>query len=208
MGIAGTKTNSRSSLRRGAVLFAVMLALPALQGCGDEELSTVSERGVPGAKVGKTDNKSKDKKAKNADGKAAEGEAAEAEPLRPPVALDAKSFSRRRDPFQTFATPEAIVVPEPDRPRAERPVQMAKYAFENLKLIAIVNSGGMPARALFLASDGKSQNIKQGEYFSSAEVLLAAVNRDYVEIEVVDDSLAGNLNLQRGERRAIYLRNE
>ena len=38
--------------------------------------------------------------------------------------------------------------------------------------------------------------------------MLAAVNRDYVEIEVVDDDLASSLNLQRGERRAIYLRNE
>jgi hypothetical protein len=66
----------------------------------------------------------------------------------------------------------------------------------------------MKPRALFVASDGRSQAIKQGEYFSSAEVLLAAVNRDYVEIEVVDDDLASSLNLQRGERRAIQLRNE
>ena len=54
----------------------------------------------------------------------------------------------------------------------------------------------------------KSQAIRQGEFFSSAEVLLAVVNRDYVEIEVVDDELAASLNLQRGERRAIYLTND
>jgi hypothetical protein len=59
-----------------------------------------------------------------------------------------------------------------------------------------------------LASDGKSKTITQGEYFSTAEVLLAAVNRDYVEIEVVDDDLASSLNLQRGERRALYLKTD
>lgn len=129
-------------------------------------------------------------------------------PARPPVALDAKSFQRRRDPFLSFVASE-IVVPEPDRPRAARTVEMHQYAFEDLKLVAIVNAGrGMKPRALFVASDGKSHSIRQGEYFSSAEVLLAAVNRDYVEIEVVDDDLASSLNLQRGERRAIYLRNE
>jgi Tfp pilus assembly protein PilP len=129
-------------------------------------------------------------------------------PARPPVALDAKSFQRRRDPFLSFVASE-VVVPEPERPRAERKVEMQQYAFEDLKLVAIVNAGrGMKPRALFVASDGKSHSIKQGDYFSSAEVLLAAVNRDYVEIEVVDDDLASSLNLQRGERRAIYLRNE
>jgi len=129
-------------------------------------------------------------------------------PERPLLTLDAKSFTRRRDPFQGFS-PTEVIVAEPDRPRAKRPVEMQQYAFEDLKLIAIVNAGrGMRPRALFVASDGRSQAIKQGEYFSSAEVLLAAVNRDYVEIEVVDDDLAASLNLARGERRAIQLRNE
>ena len=129
-------------------------------------------------------------------------------PERPLLTLDAKSFTRRRDPFQGFS-PTEVIVAEPDRPRAKRPVEMQQYAFEDLKLVAIVNAGrGMRPRALFVASDGRSQAIKQGEYFSSAEVLLAAVNRDYVEIEVVDDDLAASLNLARGERRAIQLRNE
>jgi Tfp pilus assembly protein PilP len=124
------------------------------------------------------------------------------------VALDAKAFSRRRDPFQVYVAPQAVVA-EPDKVRAERKVKMGKYAFEDLRLVAIVNSGrGVVPRALFLASDGKSKTIRQGEYFSSAEVLLAAVNRDYVEIEVVDDDLASSLNLQRGERRALYLRTD
>ncbi len=129
-------------------------------------------------------------------------------PERPLLTLDAKSFARRRDPFVGFS-PTEVVVAEPDRPRAKRPVEMSQYAFEDLKLVAIVNAGrGMRPRALFIASDGRSQAIKQGDYFSSAEVLLAAVNRDYVEIEVVDDDLAASLNLARGERRAIQLRNE
>jgi Tfp pilus assembly protein PilP len=86
---------------------------------------------------------------------------------------------------------------------------MPEYAFEDLKLVAIVNSGrSIVPRALFVGSDGRSKAVRQGEYFSSAEVLLAAVNRDYVEIEIVDEELASSLNMQRGDRRAIYLRNE
>jgi hypothetical protein len=128
-------------------------------------------------------------------------------PARPPVALDAKSFSKRRDPFFRFVAAD-IVVPEPDRPRAARKVEMPGYAFEDLKLVAIVTGRGLKPRAVFVGSDGRSRSIVQGQYFSSAEVLLAAVNRDYVEVEVVDDDLASSLNLQRGERRAVYLRNE
>ncbi len=113
-----------------------------------------------------------------------------------------------RDPFQNFLGSQVVEL-EPDRPRAQRDVKMSEYAFEDLKLVAIVRSGrGIVPRALFVATDGKSQTIKQGEYFSRAEVLLAAVNRDYVEIEVVDEELASNLGLSRGERRAIYLKNE
>jgi Tfp pilus assembly protein PilP len=187
---------------RTALVFSAALLL----GCGDDQQVT-SERGPP---TGSTTPSAGPAPVETAPAGAAgdEDEQVDAGPPRPPVALDSKSFARRRDPFQSFVATEEIIV-EPDRPRAERKVAFAGYAFEDLRLIAIVNSGrGIRPRALFLASDGKSKTIKQGEYFSSAEVLLAAVNRDYVEIEVVDDDLASSLNLQRGERRAIYLRND
>lgn len=185
----------------------VSISLCLLSAC-EEETQTTGTRGVPGGAPKSAGNKPKSGRK----GRAAADQDEEPEidpgPPRPPVALDSKSFGRRRDPFESYVAAQ-IVLPEPDSPRAERDVKMAKYAFEDLKLIAIVNSGrGIVPRALFLASDGKSKTIKQGEYFSSAEVLLASVNRDYVEIEVVDDDLASSLNLQRGERRAIYLRNE
>lgn len=184
----------------------------ALVSCVDDGGAEVSaKRGVPG---GKGDGKTPAKAAPAAAAKpaaGAEGEAAEALPselpARPPVALDAKSFSKRRDPFFRFVAAE-IVVPEPDRPRAARKVELPGYAFEDLKLVAIVTGRGLKPRAVFVGSDGRSRSIVQGQYFSSAEVLLAAVNRDYVEVEVVDDDLASSLNLQRGERRAVYLRNE
>src|SRR5690606_34048003 len=114
----------------------------------------------------------------------------ESVPARPSPTLDTKSFARVRDPFRN-AQVDGIVVPEVERPKAQRKVRMSQYRFEDIKLIAIVNSGrGIVPRAVVLASDGKSGTIHQGEYFSSAEVLLAAVNRDYVEIEVVDDDLS------------------
>lgn len=195
---------------RHLAVVSLLFAGLAVTAC-EEEQQTVGTRGIPGAKPGGGDAKAPASRRPGARA-AAQGEQEESEvdpgPPRPPVALDSKSFSRRRDPFESYVQTE-LVLAEPDSPRAERDVKMGKYAFEDLKLIAIVNSGrGLVPRALFLASDGKSKTIKQGEYFSSAEVLLAAVNRDYVEIEVVDDDLASSLNLQRGERRAIYLRNE
>lgn len=177
--------------------------------CGEEELPTTGQRGAPAFMGGgKGGDASKPAKTAAKKGGGGEDEEEEALPERPKVPLDSKSFLRRRDPFQSFQATE-VVVPEPDAVRAERPVVARQYAFENLRLVAIVNAGrGIVPRALFLASDGKSFTIKQGQYFSSAEVLLAAVNREYVEIEVVDDELASGLNLQRGERRAIYLRND
>jgi Tfp pilus assembly protein PilP len=204
---------------RSVLLATVLVALP---GCVEEgPVEATTKRGAPplnnraGADV-KDDGAVKP--AAGGASKAPARAAASAEddeplpaalPPRPKVALDAKSFQLRRDPFLSFA-PGELVVPEPVRAGgASRKVEMQQYAFEDLKLIAIVNAGrGMKPRALFVASDGRSHSVKQGEYFSSAEVLLAAVNRDYVEVEVVDDDLASSLNLQRGERRAIYLRNE
>ena len=187
---------------------ACLTALLALSlGCGDEE-PTTGVRGAGPAPKSEGASKKTTSKRGPTDGEEEE-EGLEEGPPRPPVALDSKSFQRRRDPFLSFVANDAPL-PEPPTTsvRAERRVKMAGYAFEDLKLISIVGGRGLTPRALFLASDGKSKTISQGEYFSSAEVKLAAVNRDYVEIEVVDDDLGSSLNLQRGERRAIYLRTD
>ncbi len=192
------------------------LGLVLLLGPGcEEEQKVVGSRGIPGAAKGSAKKSKKgDKAPAPAAEAAAEGsdEGGEAEaPKRPHerLQLTREDFSlATRDPFQNFIGSQ-IVELEPDRPRAQRDVKLAEYSFEDLKLVAIVRSGrGIVPRALFVASDGKSKAIRQGEYFSRAEVLLAAVNRDYVEIEVVDEELASSLNLARGERRAIYLKNE
>ncbi|RMH00249.1 MAG: hypothetical protein D6705_00710 [Deltaproteobacteria bacterium] len=199
-----------SGVRTGLVL----LLLAGVAGaCGEEE-KAVQQRGVAPPPGGGGKAKGKGADAPGAEGSAGgeadgEGEEAEAPPPRPRPVLTREDFSlATRDPFQNFLGSQVVEL-EPDRPRAQRDVKMSEYAFEDLKLVAIVRSGrGIVPRALFVASDGKSQTIKQGEYFSRAEVLLAAVNRDYVEIEVVDEELASNLGLSRGERRAIYLKNE
>jgi Tfp pilus assembly protein PilP len=199
--------------RTGTLGVAVLAGALGLAAC-EEDVPVIQTRGPPafhggGSSEGKGA-EGKDTKPRGAaqPSSAAGAEAEEALPPRPPVTLDARSFARARDPFRSPQV-DGIVVPEVERPKAQRKVQMAHYRFEDLKLIAVVNSGrGIVPRALFLASDGKSGTIRQGEYFSSAEVLLAAVNRDYVEIEVVDEDVASGLNLQRGERRAIYLRND
>jgi Tfp pilus assembly protein PilP len=189
--------------------------------CGEEEaVAPAAGRGVPGAKKKDEGTDGKDaakvvrstpKTAPAGTAPLVEGEGPEVDPgpKRPPPILDATSFVRRRDPFQGLVEAEPVQ-PEPDPIRAERAVLLRQYSFEDLKLVAIANSrrSGVQPRALFVAGDGFSSAVRQGEYFSSAEVLLVAVNRDYVEIEVVDDDLAASLAMQRGERRALYLRNE
>lgn len=206
----------------GPAVLAAMLALAA-GACGEEELPVTSSRGVPGgAKKGDAKDAKGGGKAAPAKrppkatpaGQAAlavEGEepVVDEGPKRPPPVLDATSFVRRRDPFQGLVEAEPVQ-PEPDPIRAERAVVLRQYSFEDLKLVAIANSrrSGVRPRALFVAGDGYSGAVRQGEYFSTAEVLLVAVNRDYVEIEVVDEELAGSLGMKRGERRALYLRNE
>ncbi len=114
-----------------------------------------------------------------------------------------------RDPFQDLNRQKTVETVS-DQPRqSQRSVKMRDTNFEDLSLVAIVTSRhGVPSQALWEGADGRSVTVQQGEYFSRAEVLLAAVNRDYVEIEVVDEVLAEGLNLERGERRAIYLKNE
>ncbi len=185
-----------------SILLSALLALSV--GCGEDEQSS----GVRGFSKKKSDKKKKETSKRGPTGSGDDEEIVEGPP-RPPVALPSKSFQRRRDPFLSFvASDEPLPEPPATSVRAERRVKMAGYAFEDLKLISIVGGRGLTPRALFLASDGKSKTIRQGEYFSSAEVKLAAVNRDYVEIEVVDDDLGSSLNLQRGERRALYLRTD
>lgn len=189
----------------GPVLLAATLVAPAA--CGEEELPATQTRGVP--------NKRKKNRQTADAGRPAVGAIAGAEaeaeqaPKRPPPTLDATSFVRRRDPFQGFVSAEPVQA-EPDPIRAERKVELRPYSFEDLKLVAIVNTrrSGVQPRALFVAGDGYSGAVQQGQYFSSAEVLLVAVNRDYVEIEIVDEELAATLGMQRGERQALYLRNE
>ena len=114
-----------------------------------------------------------------------------------------------RDPFDAGNSVSASQI-APDVPRdRQRDVRMPNYDFEDLRLIAIVRSGrSIPPRALFVANDGVSKSIQQGEYFSRSEILLAAVNSDYIEIEIVDEVLAQSLNMEQGERRAIYLKQD
>lgn len=131
-------------------------------------------------------------------------------PGRAAIELSRESFAGgARDPFENSGVgPVKKIVAELPKGR-QRDVRFPGYGFEDLRLIAIVRSGKrIPPRALFVASDGVSKSIQQGEYFSRNEILLASVNSDYVEIEIVDEELAQGLNMEQGERRAIYLKQE
>lgn len=190
----------------------VLAASGALVGCGGGNQSS-GQRGMGG----KSPLKNKDPNAgkggkggKGGGGQGGDGETDE-RPDRPRITISRDDFGPiSRDPFQTpFVIRDQETV-EVDAPRIkQRDVRMADYNFEDLKLIGVVlSSRNIQPRALFVGNDGKSKTVRQGEFFSRAEVMLATVNRDYVEIEVVDEELARGLNMTRGERRAIYLKTD
>lgn len=208
--------NGNFNTRQGG-LAVLGLAVFGLTACGDEVKST-NVRGMgsasimkPGSKPAGPDSKARAGSRRSAPDQAKPGAAAKVETPRPPrphAVLTRDDFSGdARDPFHNYLAAEVVDLTAPiDVVRGQREVRMAEYSFDELRLIAIVNAGrGVAPRALFLSGDNKSKSIKQGEYFSSAEVLLASVNRDYIEIEVVDPELTPGWNLERGERKVIYL---
>jgi Tfp pilus assembly protein PilP len=201
-------------------LIMLILGL-SLVACGGEETPVTNQRGMSGqkpitnapAKAPAGGGGSRRSGSPPPAGGAEAGEEPPAEEFERPkrAELTREDFSgRARDPFHNYMAAQTLASPEPvEIVRKEREVKLSEYTFEELRLIAIVNAGRTVApRALFLASDNKSKSVKQGEYFSSAEVLLASVNRDYIEVEVVDPELTPGWNLQRGERRVIYLKDE
>jgi Tfp pilus assembly protein PilP len=202
-------------MRHRLHLPALVLGL-CLAGCAEEQAVT-QQRGMGGA--GKPLNSQASKAgAGGGSRRSGGGNTAEAEPEpeperpdRPRPTLTREDFSgRARDPFHNYIAADLMDSPEPvELVRKQRDVKLAEYTFEELKLIAIVNAGrNVAPTALFLAADNKSKSIKQGEYFSSAEVLLASVNRDYIEVEIIDPELTPGWNLERGERKVIYLKND
>jgi Tfp pilus assembly protein PilP len=211
-------------VKKRSLLASLLLLALGTAGCGDEAEPVTQQRGMAGvdgakpinndpkaAAAGKADSKAGGSR-RSGTGRATAEPEIEPEPERPdrprPV-LTREDFSgRARDPFHNYAAATLLDSPEPvEIVRKQRDVKLAEYTFEELRLIAIVNAGrNVAPTALFLAADNKSKSIKQGEYFSSAEVLLASVNRDYIEVEIIDPELTPGWNLERGERKVIYLK--
>ena len=195
----------------GAFACMALFALPALglAGCGGEDAKTTQQRGMPNQKPINNNGGSRRGGGKGGGGQGEE-EVEDERPDRPRPVLTREDFGgRARDPFHNYIAAQALDTP--DQPveivRKQRDVKLSEYTFEELRLIAIVNAGrNVSPTALFVASDNKSKSVKQGEYFSSAEVLLASVNRDYIEIEIVDPDLSPGWNMERGERKVIYLK--
>lgn len=196
-------------------LAALMLLSLGLAGCGGDEPQITQQRGMGSQakpiKRAQTNNQAGSRRSGGGQNAEPEPEPELERPDRPRPILTREDFSgRARDPFHNYIAADLMDTPEPvELVRKQRDVKLAEYTFEDLKLIAIVNAGrNVAPTALFLASDNKSKSIKQGEYFSSAEVLLASVNRDYIEVEIVDPELTPGWNLERGERKVIYLKND
>jgi Tfp pilus assembly protein PilP len=200
-----------------ALLLTGLLGASTLAGCG-EEAPVTQQRGMAGQgkNIQATPETPPDGGSRRSTGTGDEAPLAEdptappARPERPPTVISREDFAASaRDPFHTYVSNRLEDQPAPvEVLDKQRNVKLAEYDFEELKLIAIVNAGrNVEPRALFVAStDQKSKTVRQGEYFSSAEVLLASVNRDYIEIEIIDPELTPGWNLERGERKVIYLK--
>lgn len=201
-----------AKLPRLSVLLLLGLFVP---GCGEDE-PIAQQRGMGGAAKPIKNSPNDTKGGGGGGSRRSSGNNTQAEPEpeaerpdRPRPILTREDFSgRARDPFHNYIAADLLDSPEPvEIVRKQRDVKLAEYTFEELRLIAIVNAGrNVAPTALFLASDNKSKSIKQGEYFSSAEVLLASINRDYIEVEIIDPELTPGWNLERGERKVIYLK--
>jgi Tfp pilus assembly protein PilP len=198
--------SARRSSLAGALTLAFGLSLAA---CG-EDPPVVDPRVAPGQKPAAKAPSKGDAGTRRSSAKAPVVEPMVERPDRPRPILTRDDFSgRARDPFHNYnAAAESFEAAAPvEIVRKQREVKLGEYPFDDLRLIAIVNaSRNVAPRALFLAGDNKSKSVRQGEYFSSAEVLLASVNRDYIEIEVIDPELTPGWNLERGERKVIYLK--
>lgn len=190
------------------VLLAILALPPVLVACGGEA-DVTTRAGAPKLKAGSS-GKAKPARAERPQSaspeQAAPAEQAKSDPL------TRENFGPgMRDPFKSFLIDETIQAAdeEPVIAERQREVHMPSYNFEDLTLVGIIGSKrGIEPRALFIATDGISGTIQQGQYFSRAEVLLSSVNTGYVEIEIVDENLAKGLNLTNGETRAIYLKRE
>ncbi|MFV8752181.1 hypothetical protein ACNOYE_16660 [Nannocystaceae bacterium ST9] len=218
-------TTSKHALAlTGALTGLLGLLGSTLVGCGGEEQPVTQQRGLPpGSKPVETkapaggggtkapaDSGSRRTNAGGGGPEEAPPDQEPARPHRPHALISREDFSAgARDPFHTYVTTALANEPAPvEVLDKQRNVKLSEYDFEDLKLIAIVNAGrNVEPRALFLSGrDKKSKTVRQGEYFSSAEVLLASVNRDYIEIEIIDPELTPGWNMERGERRVIYLK--
>ncbi|MFO7563709.1 MAG: hypothetical protein R6X02_13760 [Enhygromyxa sp.] len=209
---------SKASIGACSAALALLVGLGAgTLGCS-EDAPTTMQRGMGDQGIKKTPSSGSGSAATNGSRRSAPS--AEGQPETPPEEeferpkrpeLTRDDFSgRTRDPFHNYMAAQVLDAPEQvEIVRKERAVKLVEYNFDDLRLIAIVNAGrGVTPRALFLSSDQKSKSVKQGEYFSSAEVLLASVNRDYIEVEIVDPELTPGWNLERGERKVIYLKDK
>lgn len=182
------------------------LVLAATSGCGDEDKVT-GQRGMGGS----TPINNGGSRRSGGGGGGEEGDPETERPDRPAPVLTRDDFSARtRDPFHNYSAAKNIEAPEPiEVVRAEREVKLSQYTFEELRLIVVVNAGrSVKPTALFLSPDNKSKSIAQGEYFSSAQVLLASVNEDCIEIEMVDPDLSPGWNMERGDQKLICLKKE
>jgi type IV pilus assembly protein PilP len=74
---------------------------------------------------------------------------------------------RNRDPFRSF-----LVANQPVNKQSmnQRKVELAQYAIEELKLVAIV-TGGVGARAMFVDPSGKGTVVYKGSFVCRSEVV-------------------------------------
>lgn len=143
---------------RALVLFA-LLSVPAIVACGnDAKPGTSSSSSTPPPPVVR--------------GAAAEVKDAGAPPKHEGTPVysenDFVESDKSRDPFRNFAK---VFVEQNAKPaRIQRDVLLPQYTIDELKLVAIVQSGDYP-RAMFVDPTGKGWVVKHGDFLGRADLV-------------------------------------
>jgi Tfp pilus assembly protein PilP len=118
-------------------------------------------------------------------------------PARPARQLTDKDFvegAANRDPFRTFLREFSRPVRQVSK--QQRRVILARYALDELELIAVVSRGTLP-RAMFRDPTGLGVSVKRGDYISKNAGKVKQILTDKVVVEIEEQAEDKNTLVDR-----------
>jgi type IV pilus assembly protein PilP len=93
-----------------------------------------------------------------------------------------------RDPFRSYLATFAV---QPPVVTKQHRIVLQKFAFEELKLVAIVGGDGVTPRAMFVDPSGMGVNVVRGDHVSKADAAVVRIAPDRVFFEWDEDTGGG-----------------